>query len=169
MFEMVGDLSSFIFLGIACFVASFVDAIAGGGGLISVPAFLASGLPAHVALGVNKFSCCSGTVASSIRFARSGKVNWDLVKRLAPFSFLGAILGVRTVVLIDSKYLYPLVIALLIILLIYTLCNKKMGEKNEFLGFDGKSIKKGMCMAVALGFYDGFLDQEQVLFLSLDL
>lgn len=156
MFEMVGDLSSFIFLGIACFVASFVDAIAGGGGLISVPAFLASGLPAHVALGVNKFSCCSGTVASSIRFARSGKVNWDLVKRLAPFSFLGAILGVRTVVLIDSKYLYPLVIALLIILLIYTLCNKKMGEKNEFLGFDGKSIKKGICMAVALGFYDGF-------------
>ena len=156
MFEMAGDLSSFIFLGIACFVAAFVDAIAGGGGLISVPAFLASGLPAHVALGVNKFSCCSGTVASSIKFARSGKVNWELVKKLAPLSFIGGILGVRTVVLIDSKYLYPLVIILLLVLLVYTLCNKKLGETNEFLGLEGKSVKKGMCMALALGFYDGF-------------
>lgn len=156
MFSLVGDISSFIFLGIACFIAAFIDAIAGGGGMISVPAFLASGLPAHVALGVNKFACCSGTVASSIKFARSGKVNWNLVKKLAPLSFLGGILGVRTVVLIDSKYLYPLVIALLLVLLVYTLCNKKLGETNEFTGLDEKSIKKGMIMALAMGFYDGF-------------
>ena len=99
------DLSGFIFLGIACFFAAFIDAIAGGGGLISLPAFLASGLPAHVALGTNKVAACCSTIASSAKFAQSGKINWQLMKKLAAFSFIGAVLGVKTVVMIDSKYL----------------------------------------------------------------
>lgn len=156
--ELLGnvDLGSFIFLGIACFIAAFVDAVAGGGGLISLPAYLASGLPAHIALGTNKVSACLGTIASSVKFARSGKVNWELMKKTVPFSFVGAVLGVKTVLLIDSKYLYPLAIVLLILVLIYTLTNKRMGEENQFEGLNGKNIVLGKVMALSMGFYDGF-------------
>lgn len=158
MFSIIGEmgLSSFIFLGIACFFAAFIDAIAGGGGLISLPAFLASGLPAHVALGTNKMSACCGTVASSLKFARSGKVNWTLMKKLVPFSFIGSMLGVKTVVMVDSKYLYPIAIVLLILVLGYTLCNKDIGEENHFQGLDKNNLKFGIIMAFVMGFYDGF-------------
>ncbi len=150
------DLGTFVFLGIACFIAAFIDAVAGGGGLITVPAYLASGLPAHVALGTNKVSSSIGTVASSWKFATSGKVNWELVKKVLPFSFVGALIGVKTVVLIDSKYLYPIAIVLLLAVLIYTLMNKKMGEENNFSGLTSDNIYKGRIMALVMGFYDGF-------------
>ena len=150
------DISTFLFLGIACFFAAFVDAIAGGGGLITVPAYLASGLPAHTALGTNKISSSIGTIASSWKFATSGKVNWKMVKTMIPFSLIGAFIGVKTVVLIDSKYLYPIAIVLLLIVLVYTLANKKMGEDNNFLGLNNKNVRNGRIMAIIMGFYDGF-------------
>lgn len=150
------DVGTFLFLGVACFIAAFIDAIAGGGGLITVPAYLASGLPAHIALGTNKVSSSIGTVASSLKFATSGKVNKEMVKRMIPFSFIGALMGVRTVVLIDSKYLYPIAIVLLLLVLIYTLINKKMGEENNFTGLNKTNIRQGKIMAFVMGFYDGF-------------
>lgn len=150
------DIGTFIFLGIACFIAAFIDAVAGGGGLITVPAYLASGLPAHIALGTNKVSSSIGTIASSWKFATSGKVNWTMVKKLISFSFLGALMGVKTVVLIDSKYLYPIAIVLLLLVLVYTLVNKKMGEENQFRGLDKINTRNGRIMALIMGFYDGF-------------
>ncbi|WP_297487105.1 TSUP family transporter, partial [uncultured Cetobacterium sp.] len=149
-------LTSFIFLGTACFCAAFIDAVAGGGGLISLPAFLAAGLDPHVALGTNKLAAFFSTSGSAFKFARSGKVNWSLIKFLIPFSFLGAVLGVKSVILIDSKYLYPLAFFLLIFVLIYTLKNKNLGDSDNFIGVDSKNIKFGILMAFSLGFYDGF-------------
>lgn len=149
-------LTSFIFLGTACFCAAFIDAVAGGGGLISLPAFLAAGLDPHVALGTNKLAAFFSTSGSAFKFARSGKVNWSLIKFLIPFSFLGAVLGVKSVILIDSKYLYPLAFFLLIFVLIYTLKNKNLGDFDNFIGVDSKNIKFGILMAFSLGFYDGF-------------
>ncbi len=158
MFELVegANILSVFFLGVACFSAAFIDAVAGGGGLISLPAFLASGLPAHIALGSNKVAACCSTIASSTKFAQSGKINWTLVKKLAGFSFIGAVLGVKTVVMIDSKYLYPVAIILLIIVLLYSLYNKNLGEENRFNGSNRENIKWGIIMAFSLGFYDGF-------------
>lgn len=150
------DMGTFLFLGVACFIAAFIDAVAGGGGLITVPAYLASGLPAHVALGTNKVSSSIGTVASSWKFATSGKVNWDMAKKMMPFSFIGALIGVKTVVLIDSKYLYPIAIILLLLVLIYTLINKNLGEENRFKGLSKDNVYKGKLMAIIMGFYDGF-------------
>ena len=54
------------------FLAGFVDSIAGGGGLISLPAYLLAGLPPHLALGTNKFSSAMGTTISTVRFALNG-------------------------------------------------------------------------------------------------
>lgn len=156
--EIIGSMCSgnFLFLVVACFLAAFIDAVSGGGGLISLPAYLASGIPPHVALGTNKVSACIATVASAVKFAKSGKINWTLMRKISIFSFIGACFGVRTILLLDSKYLYPITIVLLIAVLGYTLVNKKMGEVNEFLGLNEKNIFYGRIMAFVMGFYDGF-------------
>ena len=63
---------------VGVFLASVVDGIAGGGGMISLPAYFLAGLPAHLALGPNKLSSCIGTSVSAGRFIRGGFVDWKL-------------------------------------------------------------------------------------------
>ena len=142
--------SQFIILACLCFVGAFIDSVAGGGGLISLPAYLASGLPPHIALGTNKLSGFFSGVGSSVNYARSGKVNWNLMKKLAPFSFVGAFIGVKIII----NYI---VFTALIVVLAYTLTNKKMGHESTFTGLTKSNVTKGMIMAFVIGFYNGFL------------
>jgi uncharacterized protein len=145
------------FLCAACFFAAFVDSISGGGSIISLPAFLLTGLPPHQALGTNKFTSCFSTFSSSIKFANSGKVDFKVLKYLVPFSFIGAILGVTTVLSINSKYLNIIVLILLLFVGIYSLVSKNVGIEDRFQGITKKNITQGIPLALILGFYDGFL------------
>ena len=156
---IIGELLSneFIILACLCFIGAFIDSVAGGGGLISLPAYLASGLPPHIALGTNKLSGFFSGVGSSINYARSGKINWNLMKKLAPFSFLGAFIGVKVIIGTKPQYINYIVFAALIIVLAYTLTNKKMGHESTFNGLTKSNVAKGMVMAFIIGFYNGFL------------
>ena len=80
---------------VGVFLASFMDAIAGGGGIISVPTYLIAftGLPTHYALGTNKLSSAMGTIFSTGRFIRQGYVDWKLFAPAAVFSLLGSVGG----------------------------------------------------------------------------
>lgn len=149
MFEM-------ILLCIAGFLASFIDSIAGGGGLISVPAFMLAGLSPHMVLGTNKFAAATGSFTSSLKFAKSGLCNFKLLKILIPFTLVGSILGVRTVMLIDQRFLQPLVLVLVLCIGIYTLFSKSIGQEDNFKGLNKKNITIGIILAFSLGFYDGF-------------
>lgn len=151
------DLNQFIILGVLCFLASFIDAIAGGGGMISLPAFIATGIDPHVAIGTNKVAASFGAYSSFLKFLKAKKVNMELVKKTMLFTVIGAVLGVWTVSKIESKFLLPLIFVLILILIVYTLYNKKIGNVNEFQGLTDKNIQKGRVMALVLGFYDGFL------------
>lgn len=150
---MIGSL---IFLCIAGFCAAFVDSIAGGGGIISVPAFLLAGIPPHIALGTNKFSSSCASFTSSLKFAQSGKVDFKLLKFLIPFTFVGAILGVNTVVSINSSYLNTIVLVLLLFVGAYSLLSKTVGIEDNYHGFTQKTLFLGIFLAISLGFYDGF-------------
>ena len=77
------------------FLASFMDAIAGGGGIISVPTYLLAlhGMPTYYALGTNKLSSGMGTVFSTARFIKNGYVNWKLAAPSIVFAILGSIGG----------------------------------------------------------------------------
>jgi uncharacterized membrane protein YfcA len=149
-------MTNIIFLCIAGFLAAFVDSIAGGGGLISVPAFIMAGLNPHLTLGTNKFSSTTASFTSSLKFATSGKVNFKLIKFLAPFTLLGAALGVRTVLNIDQKFLNSLVLILILFVGIYSLFSKSIGKENNFKGTTSTNIVLGIILAFSLGFYDGF-------------
>lgn len=149
-------ISRMIFLCIAGFLASFIDSIAGGGGLISVPAFMLAGLSPHIVLGTNKLAATTGSFTSSLKFAKSGLCNFDLLKKLIPFTLVGSIIGVRTVLLIDQKFLQPLVLVLVLCIGVYTLFSKSLGQEDNFKGLTKKNTALGMFLAFTLGFYDGF-------------
>lgn len=72
------------------FLASFIDSVVGGGGLISTPALLAIGLPPAVALGTNKLASSFGTLTSTIKFIRSGNVDLKIVSKLFPFVLIAS-------------------------------------------------------------------------------
>ena len=151
------DIVKFLILAVFCFIAAVVDAISGGGGLISLPAYFAVGFPPHIALGTNKLSAFLSTFASAFKFWKAKKVNVEIVSKLFVFSLAGAVLGVKTAVSIDSKYFKPISFGILILVFLYALKNKSLGEKNYYKGTTPKTILLGKIMAFCLGFYDGFL------------
>lgn len=145
-----------IFLCIMGFIAAFIDAIAGGSGLITIPAYMIAGLDPHVLLGTNKFASVAGTATSTATFAKSKKIKWDLMLKLLPLSFIGAAIGVWTVLRIDSSILEPAIIVILIAVGIYSIVKKDIGLEDFYAGFDKESLIRGGIFALLLGFYDGF-------------
>src|SRR6185436_1235980 len=99
----------------AAFVAGLVDAIAGGGGLVTLPALLAAGLPPHVALGTNKGQAVFGATTSALSFWRRGMV--DRARAPVGFAagFAGSCLGVLGVLAVPLRPLRVIVIVLLLI------------------------------------------------------
>ena len=151
-----GSLASLIFVTAASFLGSFVDAIAGGGGLISVPAYLLGGFPPHFALGTNKFSATFGSLSSTVEFFRNGKIDFHLVKFIIPCTLLGAILGVNSVLLLDQAFLYPLVSIMILVVGIYSFLKKDLGLVSTYELKSRSQIAMGMFFGFVLGFYDGF-------------
>lgn len=84
------------------FLAGLVDAMAGGGGLISLPAYLISVLPVHYAIGTNKLSSGMGTTLATWRFARSGYIHWKLALFCAVCALVGSTTGARLALLIPD-------------------------------------------------------------------
>ena len=150
------ELQWVFFLCGAGFLAAFVDSIAGGGGLISLPALIAAGVPPHLALGTNKFASTCGSLTSSLKFARSGKIMLRLVRWQIPCTALGAAIGVRTVLHLNDAVLNWLIVALVFSVALYTVIRKDFGLEDRFDGLTSRSILIGMGFAFLLGFYDGF-------------
>lgn len=137
------------------FCASFMDAIGGGGGIISLPCYLLTGMPVHFALGTNKLSSCIGTVASTVRYAVNGCADWLLGIPSIILALIGAHFGTRLQLIIDEKYL-KLMLLIVLPLIAAMLFKKKTlpeerGSINEWLR---RTIVWGASLVV--GAYDGF-------------
>jgi uncharacterized membrane protein YfcA len=133
--------------------AGFIDAIAGGGGLLTLPALLAAGLPPVTAIATSKLQSSLGTAAATAAYARQGQVD---AKRFAPAAlaaFVGAGLGSLTVQHIDPSFLKALVPILLIAIALYFLLAPRLGdaERPHRIGPALYAV-----VAFVLGFYDGF-------------
>lgn len=150
------DLKSLIFICIAGFIAAAIDSIAGGGGIISLPAIIATGVPPHLALGTNKFASTCASFTSTLKFAKSKKIHFPLVKYQIPCTILGASLGVFTALKVDEGFLNWFIVVMIIAVAFYTIIKKDFGQTANFKGLDRKRIICGMLFAFGLGFYDGF-------------
>jgi len=152
------NLSTFLILAVGCSLAGFVDALAGGGGLISLPAYLLTGIPIHFLLGTNKLTASPSAIVSAITFFKHGKVTTKFMKLFMPMAALGAFFGVKTVVLVDQTILRPFIMVMVLLVGVYTLFSKTIGSTNEF---DESKVRVrhyvvGSLFTFSIGFYDGF-------------
>ena len=145
-----------IFLIVAGFVASFIDSVVGGGGLIMVPAFMLAGLPPVIVLGTNKVAGVMGSFTGALAFLRSGKADIELLKILFPMSLIGSIFGVYTVQLLSPDFLRPLVVVMLVLVTLYSVLKKDWGIESTYQGMDNRKKMLSVLAIFAFGFYDGF-------------
>jgi len=136
-------------------VAGFVDSIAGGGGLITLPMFFSFGLPPQTALGTNKFQSMFGCASASWHYAQSGLVKLSDCVMGIIFTILGAVVGTLVVQRLDPSFLKQLIPILLLAIAIWIILRPKLGAED---------IHPRLSAAVfyplagfGLGFYDGFI------------
>ena len=135
-------------------LSGLIDAIAGGGGLISVPALLWAGLPVQVALGTNKLQAACGTLLAVTRYARAGWIDWSDVRLAVGVTFVFAALGSWAVTQLDKNLLKAIVPWLLLAVAIYALLSPRLGLQRKEAKVSGTSFALGG--GSLLGFYDGF-------------
>jgi uncharacterized membrane protein YfcA len=136
-------------------VAGFVDAIAGGGGLITLPVVLSVGLPAHLALGTNKLQATFGSGSATWHYAKCGVVSLPECRRGVLFTFLGAAAGTWLVQQMDPAFLKHFIPIILLAVVGYVLWRPELGAADIH-----PRMSTGTFYAVlglGLGFYDGFL------------
>lgn len=143
----------YLILTLVCVCSGFIDAIAGGGGLLTVPALLFAGIPPLNALATNKLQSMLGTGMACTNFARAGLIDWrrNWLPVLLILAASGA--GTVTVQMIDAEILNLIVPMLLIAVAIYVLLSPRMSDRDAHhrVGSNGYAPIAG-----AIGFYDGF-------------
>ncbi|NFA43676.1 sulfite exporter TauE/SafE family protein [Clostridium botulinum] len=138
------------------FLAGIIDAVAGGGGIISLPAYIFAGIPIHIAYGTNKFASCIGTSISSIKFFRSGNIKIKSALLSAAGALIGSWFGAQIVLLLNEKYLNYCLIVILPIVSLFLLFNRNFGVKNKKELSNKKLYILSFIIGVFLGAYDGF-------------
>lgn len=139
------------------FLAGFIDAIAGGGGLISLPAYTLLGIPTHMAYGTNKFSSTMGTTLSVIRFMKNKSIHFQSALVSAAGALVGSAIGARIVLALDEKYLQYCLVILLPVVAAFILSQKGFGEVNRTVDLSKSKIAfLSLLVGLIIGTYDGF-------------
>lgn len=147
------------FLLLAAFSAGLLDAIAGGGGLIQLPALLAA-LPQRETvelLGTNKVAASLGTTASAINYQRSIRSGAKLLIALAIPAFIGSVLGALLATSIPTSAFKPIILCILIFVVIYTWRRPQLGAIESFRHHPRMRTQIGALCALLIGFYDGLI------------
>ena len=147
-------------------VAGFIDAVAGGGGLLTVPALLFAGVPPHLALGTNKAQSICGTTLAALRYRRAGLFRLSGNRALVAAVFAGAALGAVAIQRIEARVLALVVPALLLAVALYTLFSPRMDDVDGHARIGKRAYWP---VGGAIGFYDGFFGPGTGQFLAVSL
>ena len=148
------DLLSYTVFFVAAFLGGFIDAIAGGGGLITLPAIMAMGVPPHLALGTNKLQGVFGSFTATLNFTKKGLINYKECFVGIVFTFIGALIGATLILFLNANFLKIIIPFLLIAIFIYTLFMPKIGESDRAAKLNERLFY--VVFGLILGFYDGF-------------
>jgi uncharacterized protein len=140
------------------FLAGFIDAVAGGGGLVQVPALfvLMPTVPAATLLGTNKFASIWGTSFATWQYARQVPMEWRATLPTCAAAIVFGFVGARTVAHLPPELLRPLVLVLLVGVLAYTLWRKDLGALHAPKLTHAGQLWMGLATGTVIGFYDGF-------------
>lgn len=137
------------------FLAGFVDAVAGGGGLISLPAYLIAGFPVHFAIGTNKVSSAMGTTLTTVRYTKSGFIPWKQAIFCVLFALAGSACGANLALLIDDGVFKIIMLVILPLTALYVMKGKALsGEREPYSRL--KTTLLSCVIAFIIGAYDGF-------------
>ena len=142
----------------AALFAGFVDAAAGGGGLIQVPALLMA-LPVEspaTVFGTNKLASIFGTGNAALRYARRISLPWGIALPAATSAFLFSFAGAMAMAWLPKGAVRPLVLGLLVVVLAYTVIKPDFGVVPGFRLAPGLESRRALLVGAVLGFYDGF-------------
>jgi uncharacterized membrane protein YfcA len=159
-------LDSVVLLVVAAFVAGTIDAIAGGGGLVTIPALLAVGVAPVAALATNKLQSAVGTAGAVVAFARKGRIDLRRFGVPAAMSLGGSAIGAFLVTQIDPSFLSGFIPLLLIAMVVYFVVGPKMSDEDRHARA-GRVALWGT--AAAIGCYDGFFGPGTGSFLTVAL
>lgn len=161
LFVQHSIIADYFYLGllllvVASFVAGYIDAIAGGAGLILIPSFLVVGLPPQVALAQEKLVSTIGTIAAIKNFMKSSTIVWQIVPIGIISGLLGAYLGAEAILMLPTHIINYIIFALLPIGLLATLFKGKLMKQNNEETQIKKSTIAIFFTCLIVGFYDGF-------------
>ncbi len=151
------ELLLLLLLAIAGFLAGFIDSIVGGGGIITLPALLATGMPPHLAVGTNKVAGTGASGMASLQYARAGLLEKKLVWTTVPVAALAAALGAIAVLQVDADLIVGLVVIAMVAIIAYVLARPSFGTQDKFTGLVASTLVASTILALIVGFYDGFL------------
>jgi len=144
------------------FLAGLMDSIAGGGGLIS--------LPAHLSLGSNKMCSVMGTVVSTARFAKNGFINFKTSVWFAAAALIGSSIGSHLILMVSEGIIEKLMLVILPVVAVYVLWNKNLGDDSKAGTISaGRKFAVSLAAAFIVGAYDGFYGPGTGTFLILIL
>lgn len=139
------------------FLAGFIDAIAGGGGVIAIPTLYFMGLSPAQVVATNKLLAIFGSSTASVQYWRKGHVDKALLLRVAPFALLGSALGAHLVLGFENEEAFRNIIAGLILLVgVLVVTNRRLGLEKRYAGLTARNLAIGVTGALAIGVYDGF-------------
>lgn len=134
-------------------LTGFIDAIAGGGGLLMMPALITTGLPPHLVLGTNKIQSICGTGIATWRYRKAGLFSLRASWPKATFAFAGAAVGALLIQRLDAQVLRLVVPLLLLAVALYTVLSPRMSDGDSHARLSERSY---LPVAGGVGFYDGF-------------
>lgn len=159
------ELSTILVLSLCSIIAGFIDSIAGGGGLLTIPALLSVGIPPAQALATNKLQSSFGSFSSSFYFLRRGYIDLKLIRNAILFTFIGSACGTLLVQQIDPSSLKQAIPFMLIGFALYFIFSPHIGDEDrqQRMNFFLFSLLVGL----VVGFYDGFFGPGTGSFLAI--
>lgn len=136
-------------------LAGFVDAIAGGGGLISLPAYVMTGMPMHAAIATNKLSSCMGTALATFRFAKKGYVRFKETLPCVAAALIGSALGAQLVLFVSDEPLRWIMLVVVPLTALYLLRPRSLHESDAPYPLR-KTVLLASALSLGIGIYDGF-------------
>ena len=148
-----------VLLCLAAFIAGFIDAIVGGGGLIQTPAglILLPNLPVATVIGTLKIPAFSGTSFAAYQYLKKVDMNWRLLLIMMTLAMPSAFLGSTLLTYMSNDFMKPLLLFILSILAIYTYAKKNFGQLVEKDHSEKTQILYAVLISFIVGFYDGFI------------
>ena len=146
-----------LLLGVTLFFSGVIDAVCGGGGLLSMPMYMAVGFPAHYVTGTNQCSIFFGGVTSLLRYMKAKRIHWPTALITGPLAIFGAFLGAKLNLVLPERILEIVMVMLIPVAAAVILMKRDFGSENRVAEISsGRKLFGALFIGLVVGAYQGF-------------